>query len=200
MKHRKTGGRPRLRCKSCSSTQTRSNDTRARGFAVFLDFVTGRHTLRDHGFQARTLRRHNELFWHLWPASSLVDEVHHVVFVYGIYLFHTLVALIACMKTHFLGWYVAKGETTRAWQCLIGRIGVPDVVGLLMVWLPWSLLHWVGKGGCWSCRRLIVISSKQMLWHWWNRGWVGARCVPIWGSCVPGFKNGSWMRVWYLTE
>ena len=43
-----------------------------------------------------------------------------MVFVDGIYLSHKLVVLIACTKTHVLGWYVAKGETTRAWQALIG--------------------------------------------------------------------------------
>ena len=31
-----------------------------------------------------------------------------MVFVDGIYLSHKLVVLIACTKTHVLGWYVAK--------------------------------------------------------------------------------------------
>ena len=51
-----------------------------------------------------------------------------MVFVDGIYLSHKLVVLIACTKTHVLGWYVAKGETTRAWQALMSRIAPPDVV------------------------------------------------------------------------
>ena len=51
-----------------------------------------------------------------------------MVFVDGIYLSHKLVVLIACTKTHVLGWYVAKGETTRAWQALMSRIVPPDVV------------------------------------------------------------------------
>ena len=129
IKHGKTGAnRQRFRCKSCSSTQTRSNDTRVRDFAAFLDFVTGKYTLADHGAKARTLRRRNRQFWRLWPTSPLVDEVHHVVFVDGIYLAGKLVVLIACTKTHVLGWYVAKGETTQAWQALMARIAPPDVV------------------------------------------------------------------------
>ena len=51
-----------------------------------------------------------------------------MVFVDGIYLSRKLVVLIACTKTHVLGWYVAKGETTRAWQALMSRIAPPDVV------------------------------------------------------------------------
>lgn len=49
-------------------------------------------------------------FWHLWHKCPLVDEVHHVVFVDGIYLARNVVVLIACTKNHVLGWYVAKGE------------------------------------------------------------------------------------------
>ncbi|QPK80624.1 IS1249 family transposase [Schaalia sp. ZJ405] len=121
-------GRPRFRCRMCRASQSRSSDVRARDFAAFLDFVTGKYTLADHGGQARTLRRRNEPFWCLWPVSPLVDEVCHVVFVDGIYLSHKLVILIACTKTHVLGWYVAKGETTRAWQSLMSRIAPPDVM------------------------------------------------------------------------
>ncbi|MEW6863880.1 IS1249 family transposase [Trueperella pyogenes] len=129
IKHGKTvGGKQRFRCKPCSSTQTRRNDVRARDFAAFLEFVTGKYTLADHGGKARTLRRHNEPFWSLWPVSPLVDEVHHVVFVDGIYLSRSLVVLIACSKTHVLGWYVARGETTASWQALMARIAQPDVV------------------------------------------------------------------------
>ena len=121
-------GRPRFRCLACRASQSRRNDTRARHFSAFLDFVTGKYTLADYGPKGRTIRRRNEPFWHLWPVSPLVDEVNHVVFVDGIYLSHKLVVLIACTKTHVLGWYVAKGETTRAWQALMSRIAPPDVV------------------------------------------------------------------------
>lgn len=97
-------GRPRFRCLACRASQSRRNDTRARHFSAFLDFVTGKYTLADYGPKGRTIRRRNEPFWHLWPVSPLVDEVNHVVFVDGIYLSHKLVVLIACTKTHVLGW------------------------------------------------------------------------------------------------
>lgn len=133
IKHGMTGaGRQRFRCKPCSSTQSRSNDIRSRDFAMFLDFVTGKYTLADHGSRARTLRRRNAQFWQLWPVSPLVDEVHHVVFIDGIYLSHKLVVLIACTKTHVLGWYVAKSETTHAWQALMSRIA-PRMLSCVMV-------------------------------------------------------------------
>lgn len=132
IKHGKTSaGRQRFRCKPCSSTQSRSYDVRVRHFTAFLDFVTGKYTLADHGVKARTLRRRNERFWHLWPVSPVVDEVHHVVFIDGIYLSRTLVVLIACTKTHVLGWYVAKGETMRAWQALMSRIA-PQMLWCVM--------------------------------------------------------------------
>lgn len=101
-------GKPRFRCPICRVSQSRSNNIQARDFAAFLDFITGKNTLADHGAKARTLRRRNEQFWCLWPVCPLVDEVHHVVFVDGIYLSYKLVILIACSKTHVLGWYVAK--------------------------------------------------------------------------------------------
>lgn len=74
------------------------------------------------------MRRKFARFWKLWPVAEVVDEVHHVVFVDGIYLSHRLVVLIACTKTHVLGWHVARGETSSAWQALFSRIAPPDVV------------------------------------------------------------------------
>ena len=129
IKHGTTGaGRQRFRCKPCSSTSTRRNQTQARQLAQFLDFVTGRTRYTDLPGQGRTARRTFAQFWPYWPLAGLVDEVHHVVFVDGIYLSHKLVVLIACTDTHVLGWYVARGETTAAWQALFARIAPPDVV------------------------------------------------------------------------
>jgi len=78
--------------------------------------------------QGRNARRRFASFWPLWPLSPLVDEVHHVVFVDGIYLSHKLVVLIACTKTHVVGWYVARGENSASWAALFSRIAPPDVV------------------------------------------------------------------------
>lgn len=121
-------GRPRYRCRSCQASCSRSNDVTARHFARFLDFVTSDATYQDFPGGGRTARRHFHQFWQLWPINPLVDEVHHVVFVDGIYLSRKLVVLIACTKTHVLGWHVARQETTAAWQALFARIAPPDVV------------------------------------------------------------------------
>lgn len=66
--------------------------------------------------------------WKIWPLLDVVDEVHHVVFVDGIYLSGKLVVLIACTKSHVLGWHVTRSENASAWQALFDRIAVPDVV------------------------------------------------------------------------
>lgn len=67
-------------------------------------------TYQDFPGGGRAARRHFHQFWQLWPVNPLVDEVHHVVFVDGIYLSRKLVVLIACTKTHVLGWHVARQE------------------------------------------------------------------------------------------
>lgn len=129
IKHGTTGsGRQRFRCKPCSSTLTRRNDTHTRDFASFLAYVTGGLHYGNMPGAGRNARRRFAQFWQLWPLSPVVDEVHHVVFVDGIYLSHTLVVLIAYTKEHVLGWYVARGETTSAWSALFSRIAPPDVV------------------------------------------------------------------------
>lgn len=96
--------------------------------AVFLNYVTGKLRYADMPGQGRNARRKFARFWPLWPLSPVVDEVHHVIFVDGIYLSHTLVVLIACTKEHVVGWYVARGETSSAWAALFSRIAAPDVV------------------------------------------------------------------------
>ena len=76
----------------------------------------------------RTFRRHAAKFWRLWPFSPIVDEVHDVVFVDGIYLGRKAVVLIACTRQHVLGWYVARSENINAWKALLDRIAPPLLV------------------------------------------------------------------------
>ena len=121
-------GRPRFRCPECATSQTRRVDTSARDLAAFLDYVTGRARYVDMPGGGRTARRRFARFWDLWPLSPLVDEVHHVLFVDGIYLSHKLVVLIACTKDHVVGWYVARAENSASWAALFSRIAPPDVV------------------------------------------------------------------------
>lgn len=121
-------GRVRFRCSKCGASQSRRNDIQARYFGVFLEFVTGRLRYQDLPGGVVVLGAILKWFWRLWHKCPLVDEVHHVVFVDGIYLARNVVVLIACTKNHVLGWYVAKGEYSGAWQALFDRIAPPDVV------------------------------------------------------------------------
>ena len=58
----------------------------------------------------------------------LIDEVHRVVYIDGIYLDRKAVVLIARSDKHVLGWYLARTENSRAWKALMNRIPPPDVV------------------------------------------------------------------------
>ena len=59
---------------------------------------------------------------------DVVDEVHRVVFVDGIWIAHDCVVLIACSDEFVLSWHLARSETRRAWQSLLSRIAPPDMV------------------------------------------------------------------------
>jgi len=76
----------------------------------------------------KSFRRRAEKFWKLWPLPPLVDEIHRVIYVDGIYLSRTTVILIARSDSYVLGWYVAKSENSNAWRALLSRIAPPIVV------------------------------------------------------------------------
>ncbi len=74
------------------------------------------------GFPALHARRGEDLqapigaLLRVWPMPDVVDEVHRVVFVDGIYLDRGLCVLIACTEEHVLSRYLARGETAAAWR------------------------------------------------------------------------------------
>lgn len=76
----------------------------------------------------RSFRRRCARFWKLWPLPPLIDEMHRVVYVDGIYLGRSCVILIARSEYYILGWYVAKSENSHAWRALLSRIAPPEVV------------------------------------------------------------------------
>lgn len=55
-------------------------------------------------------------------------EIHRVVYVDGIYLARDLVVLIASTDRAVLSWYIARAETSRAWEALLAPIPEPLVV------------------------------------------------------------------------
>ena len=67
-------------------------------------------------------------FWEIWPMPEVVDEIHRVIYVDGIYLSNSVVVLIACSNEYVLSWYLARSETSSAWAALLSNIAAPDVV------------------------------------------------------------------------
>ena len=125
---RTSSGRQRWRCKTCQITTLNEIDSTAKHLDEFLAWLLGRRRQVDLPGGGRSFCRRCEPLWQLWPFSPIIDEVHEVIFVDGIHLGPGAVVLIAQTPDCVLGWYVAKGETTRAWQALMSRIAPPDVV------------------------------------------------------------------------
>ena len=121
-------GKQRWRCVECNASATHGNDTSQRELAAFLKWLLSKDTQIDMPGQGRTFRRRALRFWSIWPMPEVVDEVHRVVYVDGIYLTRGLCVLIACSDDYVLSWYLARGETSRAWKALLERMAPPDMV------------------------------------------------------------------------
>jgi hypothetical protein len=78
--------------------------------------------------EGRTFKRKTQKFWDIWPLSSIVDEVHKVIYVDGIYLSRKAVILIARGEEYVLGWQLARSENSAAYTALLSRIAPPEVV------------------------------------------------------------------------
>ena len=125
----KTGaGSQRWRCRSCGASSTHRNNTDSRDLSMFLSWLLSKDGQAGMPGGGRSFRRRTARFWSIWPMPEIVDEIHRVVFVDGIYLSRNVVVLIACSEEHVLSWYLARAETTRAWRALLSRIAPPDVV------------------------------------------------------------------------
>ena len=124
-----SAGTQRWRCRSCGASAVhRRDDGGAAELESFLGWLMGKGTQAEMPGQGRSFRRSAARFWEIWPLPEVVDEVHRVVHVDGIYLQRGLVVLIACSEEHVLSWYLARVETTRAWRALLSRIAPPEVV------------------------------------------------------------------------
>lgn len=125
---RTKAGVQRWRCTSCGASTTHSNDTTARDLKAFLSWLLSKEKQLDMPGGGRTFRRHTKAFWEIWPMPEVVDEIHRVVYVDGIYLTRNVVILIACSDEFVLSWYLARSENSRAWSALLSRIAPPEVV------------------------------------------------------------------------
>jgi hypothetical protein len=121
-------GTQRFKCLVCSATSTRRIDTDAKLFATFLDWILSRRRMADMPGGGRTFRRKCAKFWAYWAMPPLIDEIHKVVHIDGIYLGRRAVILIARSDSFVLGWYIAKTENSRAYRALMRRIAPPVMV------------------------------------------------------------------------
>lgn len=125
---RTKAGSQRWRCRVCNTSTTHRNDIEQRELKAFLDWLLSKDRQLDMPGQGRTFRRHVGKFWKIWPLPDIVDEIHRVIYVDGIYLSRDAVILIACSDEHVLSWYLARSETTRAWISLLENMAAPEMV------------------------------------------------------------------------
>lgn len=123
-----SSGKQRWRCLRCGSSHTKKYDTKAKQLEEFLAWLFSKDTLLQMPGQGRTFRRRTSEFWRLWPMPSQTGELHRVVYVDGIYLARDLVILIASSDTYILSWYMARAETSKAWEALLAPIPAPTLV------------------------------------------------------------------------
>jgi len=123
-----SAGKQRWLCKSCKTTQTNPINSDAKQFQVFLKWLLSKERQIDMPAQGRSFRNHTAKFWNLWAMPEMVDEIHRVIYVDGIYLARNVVILIACSDDYVLGWYLARSENSRSWEALISRIAPPLLV------------------------------------------------------------------------
>ncbi len=122
-------GRQRWRCTLCGGSSVRRNDTTARWLKVFVGWLLGKLAQSELGMAARTFRDKTSTFWSLWPILPICDEVHHVIYMDGIWLARNkAVILVALAERHVVGCHLAKSENSKDWGCLMQRIAAPDVL------------------------------------------------------------------------
>lgn len=125
---RTSAGTQRWRCKSCGSSASARNDTTSRWLRSFVSWLLGKLSQAELRANARTFRERTRRFWKLWPIIPVCDEIHHVVYMDGIWLSRRCVVLIACTDEHVVGCHLARSESSKDWGCLMSRIAPPDVL------------------------------------------------------------------------
>ena len=121
-------GTQRYRCLKCGSSQSRRYNLQARELKLFLDWLLGKQLQRNMRGQGRSFRRKTAKFWDIWPMSPLIDEVHRVIYIDGIYISRKTVVLIATTDEYVLSWHLAESENTVAYMALLRKIAPHDMV------------------------------------------------------------------------
>lgn len=125
---RTSAGRQRWICRDCRATRTNAIDNDAKQLRAFLTWLLSKDRQVDMAGGGRTFRNRTARFWALWALPPIVDEIHRVVYVDGIYIARDVVVLIACSDEHVLGWYLARSENAGSWAALLSRIAPPLLV------------------------------------------------------------------------
>ena len=123
-----TAGTQRWRCNSCGFSKTRKNDTRAKRFKLFLNWLLSKKTQEEMGYSRAKFKRLTHEFWEIWPIAFQTGEVFDTVYLDGIWIKKKCVVLIACSREHVISWHLAKGESTAAWAALMSRIPAPTML------------------------------------------------------------------------
>lgn len=121
-------GRQRWRCKACGASSVKRYDSTSHDLKVFLDWLLSKDVQLDMPGCGRTFRRHAEKFWRIWPMPPVVDEIHRVIHIDGIWLGRDAVVLIACSEEHVLSWHLARAESSISCSALLSKIAPPEMV------------------------------------------------------------------------
>lgn len=95
-------GTQRFRCKVCGSSFTHRINSDAKALKEFVEWLLSRERQIDMPGSGRTFRRHTSKFWAFWPLPDVVDEIHRVIYVDGLYLSRNVVILIAASDDYVL--------------------------------------------------------------------------------------------------
>lgn len=125
---RTAAGTQRWICKHCKSSSVKKYNSEIHDLKQFVGWLLSKKRLADMPGTGRTFQRKVKKFWSIWPLSPIVDEVHEVIFMDGIYLSKNVVLLIASSTKHVLAWYLARAENSRSWGALMNRIAPPKMV------------------------------------------------------------------------
>lgn len=121
-------GTQRWRCKACGASASHKYNSDAKQLKAFLKWLFSKDAQADMKGGGRTFRRMAARFWPIWALPPIIDEIHDIVYIDGIYITKKLVILIASTDDFVLGWYLARSEHSKAWEALISRIAPPVIV------------------------------------------------------------------------
>ena len=121
-------GTQRWRCNTCGFSKTRKNDTRAKRFTLFLNWLMSKKTQEEMGYSRAKFKRLTHEFWEIWPIAFKTGEVFDTVFLDGIWIKRNCVVLIACSRENVIAWHLAKSESSASWAALMSRIPAPTML------------------------------------------------------------------------